>query len=167
MQLRGDTAEEMIEEARALKSSSATTGSQNPHGPGGAQGQMTLSKEMPLLRDRDLLPAAGCWRPGGASFVAASCQPSGQHRARAWKLPAISPECLTFGWPALQVVGASFKNVDQGAGMRHGRLPLVTLKAEMFDMLAGGHPLTDSGIAGFDKGLEGVLQRKQNPRSAE
>ena len=152
VQLRGDTAEEMVEEARALKKLIGDNYvAKIPMGRAGLKAVMTLSKEMPCCvtaicsRQQAMLAARA-----GASFVAPYVNRLDNIGASGVEIACDIAGMLDhYGLPC-EVVGASFKNVDQVQECAMGGCHVVTLKAEMFDMLAG-HPLTDSGIAGFDK----------------
>ncbi|MBQ9941378.1 MAG: fructose-6-phosphate aldolase [Christensenellaceae bacterium] len=59
-----------------------------------------------------------------------------------------------------EVVAASFKNIQQIQNCAVNGCHVATIKPELFDGLIS-HPLTDSGIAGFDKDWKAVYGDKK------
>jgi len=153
VQTRGETAEEILREAYLLRDLIGKNYvAKIPMGKAGLKAVMALSRDnFPTTvtavcsRQQALLAAKA-----GASFVAPYVNRLDNICASGVELVCdVASMFDHYGLPC-EVLAASFKNVQQVQDCAMGGCHGVTLKAEMFDALAS-HPLTDSGIAGFDK----------------
>ncbi len=152
VQTRGETSEEIIHEAYLLRDFIGKNFVPKiPMCAEGLKATMSLSKEgflctiTAICTHQQAMLAA----KAGASFVAPYVNRLDNICANGVELVCDMAAAFDHYDIPCEVLAASFKNVQQIHECAMGGCHGVTIKAEMFDILAS-HPLTDLAIANFD-----------------